>query len=115
MSITTKSHLAEDQLVKQQENLQGIGDLVKEFGERNHQYQWIEISDVSAILRLKRQSSQKKKFTPRIKRCKTRSSQSRGSGKGVSPKELKRARQQIGRVDWMLEKQSWLCLHHRLK
>jgi hypothetical protein len=39
MSITTKSHLAEDHSVEQQENLQGIGDLGEDFGERNHQDQ----------------------------------------------------------------------------
>jgi hypothetical protein len=37
MSITTKSHLAEDHSVQQQEDLDGIGDLGEDFGERNHQ------------------------------------------------------------------------------
>jgi hypothetical protein len=39
MSITTKSHLAEDHSVQQQEDLQGIGDIGEDFGERNHQDQ----------------------------------------------------------------------------
>lgn len=37
MSVTTKSHLAEDHSCEQQENLDGIGNLGKDFGERNHQ------------------------------------------------------------------------------
>jgi hypothetical protein len=37
MSVTTKSHLAEDHSVKQQDALRGIGDLGEDFGERNHQ------------------------------------------------------------------------------
>jgi hypothetical protein len=37
MSVTTKSHLAEDHSVEQQEDLDGIGDLGEDFGERNHQ------------------------------------------------------------------------------
>jgi hypothetical protein len=37
MSITTKSHLAEDHSCEQQEDLDGIGDIGEDFGERNHQ------------------------------------------------------------------------------
>ena len=37
MSVTTKGHLAEDHSVEQQEDLDGIGDLGEDFGERNHQ------------------------------------------------------------------------------
>jgi hypothetical protein len=37
MSVTTKSHLAEDHSCEQQEDLDGIGNLGKDFGERNHQ------------------------------------------------------------------------------
>ncbi len=39
MSVTTKSHIAEDHSVQQQEDLDGIGDLGKDFGKRNHQYE----------------------------------------------------------------------------
>jgi hypothetical protein len=35
--VTTKSHLAEDHSIKQQEALDGIGDLWEYFGECNHQ------------------------------------------------------------------------------
>ena len=37
MSITTKSHLAEDHSCEQQEDLDGIGDIGEDFGKRNHQ------------------------------------------------------------------------------
>jgi hypothetical protein len=37
MSVTTKSHLAEDHSCEQQGNLDGIGNLGEDFGERNHQ------------------------------------------------------------------------------
>jgi hypothetical protein len=39
MSVTTKRHLAEDHSLEQQEDLDGIGDLGEDFGERNHQHQ----------------------------------------------------------------------------
>jgi hypothetical protein len=39
MSVTTKSHLMEDHSLEQQEELDGIGDLGEDFGERNHQDQ----------------------------------------------------------------------------
>jgi hypothetical protein len=39
MSTTTKSHLVEDHATEQQEELQGIGDIAEDFGERNHQDQ----------------------------------------------------------------------------
>jgi hypothetical protein len=37
MSVTTKSHLAEDHSVQYQGGLDGIGDLGEDLGERNHQ------------------------------------------------------------------------------
>jgi hypothetical protein len=37
MSITTKSHIAGFHAVEQQEELEGIGDIAEDFGERNHQ------------------------------------------------------------------------------
>ena len=37
MSVTTKSHMAEDHSIEQQEDLHGFGDLGEDFGERNHQ------------------------------------------------------------------------------
>jgi hypothetical protein len=37
MSITTKSHLAEDHSCEQQDDFGGIGDNGEDFGERNHQ------------------------------------------------------------------------------
>jgi hypothetical protein len=37
MSITTKSHLAGCHSVEQQEELEGIGDMGEDYGERNHQ------------------------------------------------------------------------------
>jgi hypothetical protein len=37
MSVTTKSHLAEDDSCEQQEDLNGIGDVGEDFGEQNHQ------------------------------------------------------------------------------
>jgi hypothetical protein len=39
MSTTTKSHLIESHATEQQEELQGIGDIGEDFGERNHQDQ----------------------------------------------------------------------------
>jgi hypothetical protein len=39
MNMTTKSHLMEDQSLEQQEELDGIGDLGEDFGEKNHQDQ----------------------------------------------------------------------------
>jgi hypothetical protein len=39
MLVTTKSHLAQDHYVQQQEDLQGIGDIGKNFGEWHHQDQ----------------------------------------------------------------------------
>ncbi len=39
MSVTTKSHLAEDNYLEQQEDLDGVGDLGKDFGQQNHQDQ----------------------------------------------------------------------------
>jgi hypothetical protein len=37
MSVTTKSHLAEDHSCEQQDAFDGIGDVGEDFGERNHQ------------------------------------------------------------------------------
>jgi hypothetical protein len=39
MSVTTKSHLMEDHSLAQEEELDGIGDLGEDFGERYHQDQ----------------------------------------------------------------------------
>jgi hypothetical protein len=39
MSVTTKSHLIGDHSCEQQEELQGLGDIGEDFGERNHQDQ----------------------------------------------------------------------------
>ena len=37
MSVTRKSHFVEDHSVQQLEDLDGIGDIGEDFGERNHQ------------------------------------------------------------------------------
>jgi hypothetical protein len=39
MSVTTKSHLIGDHSFEQQEELQGLGNIGEDFGERNHQDQ----------------------------------------------------------------------------
>jgi radical SAM superfamily enzyme len=65
MSVTTKSSLMEDHSLEQQEELDGIVDLGKDFGERNHQdrkQELINVLDASDILRHKRRSRAKKKF-----------------------------------------------------
>jgi hypothetical protein len=64
MSVTTKSHLAEDHSVEQQEDLDGIGDLGEDFGERNHQDEAKADRHLGCVrnLQLGSRSRAKKKF-----------------------------------------------------
>jgi hypothetical protein len=112
MSVTTKSHLAEDHSVQQQEDLQGIGDIREDFGERNHQDQAKVDRRLGCVRNFATRETIKSKEEVQVKDEKVQA-------KIVEIKEkrqrAKNAERQRNKSDWTLEKKSWLRPHQRGK
>ena len=117
MSTTTKSHLIEDHDTEQQEEIDGLGDLGKDFGERNHQDQAKAdhrlgcVRNFAAREKIKSlEEVQAKDTKVQAKIIDIKVKWQRGHNEGSEARQAAKWQN-----DWMLENKSWICPLQRIE